>query len=83
MVDPYLPPVGGVLWWIYKLRRRIQAPMEDFIMFEDPWVNETYQEVKNQERLGRLPLLRHSEMLISVAVISKLCNSLLQVYYTL
>lgn len=38
MVDPYLPPVSGMLWWIHKQRRRIQAPMEEFILFEDPYV---------------------------------------------
>lgn len=36
MVDPYLPPVAGVLWWLHKLRTRIQLPMDDFLLFEDP-----------------------------------------------
>lgn len=36
MVDNYLPPVAGMLWWVHKLRRRIQAPLEELIMFEDP-----------------------------------------------
>lgn len=43
MVDPYLPPVAGILWWIHKLRKRIQNPMEDFIIFEDPCVPQFFQ----------------------------------------
>ncbi|KAJ0173728.1 hypothetical protein K1T71_010877 [Dendrolimus kikuchii] len=57
MVDSYLPPVAGMLWWIYKLRRRIQAPMEDFIMFEDPIIDTeyaTYMKQKHNEMLGYL-----------------------------
>ncbi|KAI5643132.1 dynein beta chain, ciliary [Phthorimaea operculella] len=36
MVDPYLPPVAGTLWWIHKLRQQIAAPMAEFIGVEDP-----------------------------------------------
>ncbi|OWR50188.1 Dynein beta chain ciliary [Danaus plexippus plexippus] len=57
MVDPYLPPVAGVIWWIHKLRRRIQSPMEDFILFEDPIIeceNAIYLKQKHHEMLGYL-----------------------------
>ncbi|CAB3248911.1 unnamed protein product [Arctia plantaginis] len=42
MVDNYLPPVSGVIWWVHKLRRRILSPMEDFIVFEDPIIESDY-----------------------------------------
>ncbi|GBP61183.1 Dynein beta chain, ciliary [Eumeta japonica] len=65
MVDPYLPPTAGVLWWIYKLRRRIIAPMDDFILFEDPIVeseNAIYLKQKHNEMLTILKKSRGSHL---------------------
>ncbi|XP_075225795.1 dynein beta chain, ciliary-like [Lycorma delicatula] len=38
MIDLYWPPVAGILIWIYKLRCRIQNPVESFKAFENPIV---------------------------------------------
>ncbi|XP_037301353.1 LOW QUALITY PROTEIN: dynein beta chain, ciliary-like, partial [Manduca sexta] len=77
MVDPYLPPVGGVLWWVNKLRRRIQMPMEDFILFEDPIIEveyAMYMKQKHNEMLGYLNSLEDKQFKQWSGTVSPICK---------
>ncbi|XP_075982942.1 dynein beta chain, ciliary-like [Anticarsia gemmatalis] len=77
MVDPYLPPVAGVLWWVYKLRQRIQAPMEDFIMFEDPIIESEYalyMKQKTNEMLGYLNVVEDRQFKAWCATVGPTCK---------
>ncbi|XP_022817840.1 dynein beta chain, ciliary-like [Spodoptera litura] len=78
MVDPYLPPVAGMLWWIHKLRRRIQSPMEDFIMFEDPIIESEYalyMKQKTNEMLGYLNVAEDKQFKAWCATVPGICKT--------
>ncbi|XP_028032579.1 dynein beta chain, ciliary-like isoform X2 [Bombyx mandarina] len=78
MVDAYLPPIGGMLWWIHKLRRRIQAPMEDFILFEDPIIeteSALYMKQKHNEMLGYLNVLEDRQFKQWCATVPPICKT--------
>ncbi|XP_050667868.1 dynein beta chain, ciliary-like isoform X2 [Leptidea sinapis] len=77
MVDNYLPPVSGMLWWITKLRRRIQTPMEDFIVFEDPIIDAEYalyMKQKHNEMLGYLNVLEDRQFKQWCATVPNICK---------
>ncbi|XP_068619246.1 dynein beta chain, ciliary-like [Battus philenor] len=77
MVDPFLPPVSGMIWWVYKLRRRIQVPMEDFIMFEDPIITSdyaTYMKQKHNEMLGYLNVVEDRQFKQWSATVPNICK---------
>ncbi|KAJ8713922.1 hypothetical protein PYW08_007542 [Mythimna loreyi] len=78
MVDLYLPPVAGMLWWIHKLRRRIQAPMEDFIMFEDPITESEYAlyvKQKTNEMLGYLNVVEDRQFKAWCVTVPGICKT--------
>nr|XP_049704637.1 dynein beta chain, ciliary-like [Helicoverpa armigera] len=78
MVDPYLPPVAGMLWWCHKLRRRIQAPMEEFIMFEDPIIESEYAlyvKQKTNEMLGYLNVVEDKQFKAWCATVPTICKT--------
>ncbi|XP_045527512.1 dynein beta chain, ciliary-like [Pieris brassicae] len=78
MVDNYLPPVGGMLWWVYKLRRRIQTPMEDFILFEDPIIETEYalyMKQKHNEMLGYLNVVEDRQFKQWCATVPNICKT--------
>ncbi|XP_073950936.1 dynein beta chain, ciliary-like [Choristoneura fumiferana] len=53
MVDPYLPPVAGVIWWVQKLRSKMQVPMEEFLVFEDPII-ETESAIYIKQKMNEM-----------------------------
>ncbi|KAH9636656.1 hypothetical protein HF086_003474 [Spodoptera exigua] len=78
MVDPYLPPVAGLLWWVHKLRRRIQAPMEDFILFEDPIIESEYalyMKQKTNEMLSYLNVVEDRQFKAWCATVPGICKT--------
>ncbi|XP_039757462.1 dynein beta chain, ciliary-like [Pararge aegeria] len=80
MVDPYLPPVSGMLWWIYKQRSRLQLPMEDFILFEDPITeceNAVYLKQKHNEMLGYLNQVEDRQFKQWSATVPTICKTYL------
>ncbi|CAH0400414.1 unnamed protein product [Chilo suppressalis] len=77
MVDPYLPPIAGLIWWIYKLRRRIQTPMEEFIVFEDPIIDTEYaiyMKQKHNEMLGYFNTLEDRNFKQWCATVPGICK---------
>ncbi|KAL0819776.1 hypothetical protein ABMA28_007817 [Loxostege sticticalis] len=77
MVDPYLPPIAGVLWWVFKLRRRLQSPMEEFILFEDPIIEteySTYMKQKHNEMLLYLNQLEDRQFKAWCATVPGICK---------
>ncbi|XP_041969099.1 dynein beta chain, ciliary-like [Aricia agestis] len=77
MVDSYLPPIAGMLWWIHKLRRRILLPMEDFIIFDDP-ITECeyagYMRSKHNEMLGYLHAAEERQFKAWSATVPAICR---------
>ncbi|XP_060805137.1 dynein beta chain, ciliary [Amyelois transitella] len=77
MVDPYLSPVAGMIWWIYKLRRRLVMPMEDFIIFEDPIIESEYalyMKQKHNEMIGYLNVLEDRQFKQWCATVPGICK---------
>ncbi|CAB3248907.1 unnamed protein product [Arctia plantaginis] len=77
MIDNYLPPVAGILWWIHKLRQRIQEPMEEFILFEDPIIETeyaTYLKQKVNEMLGYLNSVADSQFRVWCPTVPQICK---------
>ncbi|CAH2045643.1 unnamed protein product, partial [Iphiclides podalirius] len=77
MVDPFFPPVAGMIWWIHKLRRRIQEPMEEFILFEDPITSSeyaSYMKQKHNEMLGYLNVLEDRQFKQWCATVPNICK---------
>ncbi|XP_013170954.1 PREDICTED: dynein beta chain, ciliary-like [Papilio xuthus] len=77
MVDPFFPPVSGMIWWIHKLRKRLQDPMEDFILFEDPIITTEYamyMKQKQNEMLGYLNVQEDRQFKQWCATVPGICK---------
>ncbi|XP_063367395.1 dynein beta chain, ciliary-like [Cydia amplana] len=77
MVDAYLPPVAGMMWWINKLRRRIEEPIQEFVLLEDPIVQSEsamYMRQKANEMLGYLNSVDDKSFKAWCATVPAICK---------
>ncbi|KAI5631347.1 dynein beta chain, ciliary [Phthorimaea operculella] len=78
MVDLYIPPLSGTLWWIHKLRQRLAVPMEEFISLEDPIVDSedaVYMKAKHNEMLGYLNVLEDKQFKAWAVTVPAICKT--------
>ncbi|XP_063628197.1 dynein beta chain, ciliary-like [Cydia splendana] len=77
MVDAYLPPVAGMMWWIHKLRKRVEDPIQELVVVEDPIVQSesaTYMRQKANEMLGYLNSVDNKSFTAWCATVPTVCK---------